>query len=95
MSYVSYLRDVKRGRNPSRKHGCFGLHVSLKLFFSEILRIFLGKVSPWCSFSRVLKLRFVCPMYLCSHSPLEISKTTPRHLLTGTIFFLKVGLCLV
>jgi len=73
MSHVSYLRNVKRERNPSRKHGRFGLHVSLKLFFSGFLRIFLGKVSLWCSFNRALKLRFVCPMYVCSHSQLEIS----------------------
>jgi len=33
MSYVGYLRDVKRGCNPSRKYGHFGLHVSSKLFF--------------------------------------------------------------
>ena len=33
----------------------------------------------------MLKLRFVCPMYLCSHSPHGISQTTPRHLLADTI----------
>jgi len=47
-AYGSYLRDVKRERNPSRKYGRFGLHVSLKLFF---WRIFLGKVSLWFSFN--------------------------------------------
>ena len=41
----------------------------------------------WYSFNRVLKLRFVYPIYLCSYSLHGISQTTPRHLLTGTISF--------
>jgi len=34
-AYGSYLRDAKRGRNPSRSHGHFGLHVLLKLFYLD------------------------------------------------------------
>jgi len=33
LNCCSYLPDVKRGHNPSRNHGRFGLHVLLKLFF--------------------------------------------------------------
>ena len=41
--------------------------------FSGFLRIFLGKLSLWCSLSRVLRLRVVFPMYLCSQFPHGIS----------------------
>ena len=44
--YVSYLRDVKRGRNPSQKHGLFGLHVSLKMFFFWIFKNIFRQSAP-------------------------------------------------
>jgi len=41
----------------------------VRVVFSGYLRIFLGKASLWCSFSLVLRLRFVSPMDLCSQLP--------------------------
>jgi len=43
-AFVSYLRDVKRGRNPRGKYGHFGVHVSLKLFFLDLKNIFRQRV---------------------------------------------------
>jgi len=84
--YDTYLRDRRWAQSRLKprplRAACF-----VNAVFSGFLRIFLGKVSLWSSFSLVLRLRFVSPMYLCSQHPHGISQTTPRGLLAGTASF--------
>jgi len=97
--YVLYLRDTKRGRNPSRKQGRFWVHVSLKLFFLEnIFRQSVSVLFFQSSGQASLRLSnvfmFTFPAwnftdYISTFAAVYDICCRVRYL------FLKIGLCLV